>query len=439
MINQKKFNANEQIIFKNTALSLVAKTARVVFSFLQVSVVLSIISPSEYGVWLTLFSVFSWISIMDLGIANGLRNNLISALAHNDFLKARKLISTAYAGISLIVFILLAFFFLSDRYLDWSKLLNAPATIPNIDQTVIFSFSLIGIHLIAGIFNQILAATQRTAVNDILLAVSDLLLLSVIAIFKFTGLQLSLFYLAVLCSSLPFFVLFISTVYGFLVPFKHLCPSPHYFDSALIKDIASIGIKLFIVQMAGLVIFQFQTLYISNKFGPELVTVFQVTYKYFSFSMLVFTILTNPYFPFFTHEYTRQNNIWLQNAKNKLIKIWIAVVGLLVLMVLGSDFFFKLWLNDKVTIPFELSLWIAIWLVFHFWCTFHYNILSSIGVLNLQVFIGILSAIVTIWLLPDFTNRFGLSGIPIVLSIILGINSVVLYLQVTHELQKTVQ
>ncbi|MFN8346807.1 MAG: hypothetical protein U0X91_17535 [Spirosomataceae bacterium] len=437
MIDRKKFNANELIIYKNTALSLIAKTARVLFSFLQVSVILSIINPEEYGVWLVVFSVFSWIAIMDLGIANGLRNKLIIALAQQNFIKARQLISTAYVSLTGIVLLLLAFFFIFNQYLDWSRLLHVPSIVSDIDQAVMLSFSFIGIHLIAGIFNQVLAATQQTAVNDILPAVSDLLILAVITAFKFSSLPISLLHLAVIYSSIPFFVLLISTVYGFAGPFKHLCPAFGCFDSALIKDIASIGIKLFIIQMAGLVIFQFQTLYISNQFGPEQVAVFQVTYKYFSFSMLVFTILTNPYFPLFTHEYTHRNKVWLQNARNKLFKTWIGVTGLLVLMVLVSDFFFKIWLNNKLTVPFSLSLWMAIRLMFHYWCTFNYNILSSINVLNLQVIIGILSAIATIWLFPAFTNAYGLSGIPIVLTIILGINSVILYLQVSHELQKT--
>lgn len=61
---------------------------------LLVPVTLGYLNVYEYGIWLTINSVLGWINSFDIGLGNGLRNQLAEALAKNDFKKGQALIST---------------------------------------------------------------------------------------------------------------------------------------------------------------------------------------------------------------------------------------------------------------------------------------------------------------------------------------------------------
>jgi len=61
-----------------------------------VPVAINYLGKVEYGIWLTLASILSWLINLDFGIGNGLRNKLAESLALNDLKLARIYVSTSY-------------------------------------------------------------------------------------------------------------------------------------------------------------------------------------------------------------------------------------------------------------------------------------------------------------------------------------------------------
>ena len=92
---------------RKTKLNIVAmlgvKGLSMLISFLYVPLLLNSMDSENYGVWLTLTSLVSWVAIFDIGLGNGLRNKLAEALARNDELLGRKYVSTAYITIFSVV------------------------------------------------------------------------------------------------------------------------------------------------------------------------------------------------------------------------------------------------------------------------------------------------------------------------------------------------
>ena len=92
MSNKKiiKIDTSEKNINKNIALGLVYKPLSMLLSYLYIPVALAYLGDEKYGVWATVLSVLSWISLFDIGIGNGLRNKLAENLKNYDSLKTRK-------------------------------------------------------------------------------------------------------------------------------------------------------------------------------------------------------------------------------------------------------------------------------------------------------------------------------------------------------------
>jgi len=66
---------------QNIGISLFIKGGSILISFLLIPLTLDYLNPYEYGIWLTLNSVLSWVYLFDIGLGNGLRNRLAEALA----------------------------------------------------------------------------------------------------------------------------------------------------------------------------------------------------------------------------------------------------------------------------------------------------------------------------------------------------------------------
>ena len=50
-----------------------------------VPLTINYINPLQYGIWITISSIITWMSFFDIGLGNGLRNKLAQCLAINDF------------------------------------------------------------------------------------------------------------------------------------------------------------------------------------------------------------------------------------------------------------------------------------------------------------------------------------------------------------------
>ena len=59
-------------------------------------------NADNYGIWLTVSSIISWMSFFDIGINNGLKNKFAEAKAMNNEVLIQKYVSTTYFVLALI-------------------------------------------------------------------------------------------------------------------------------------------------------------------------------------------------------------------------------------------------------------------------------------------------------------------------------------------------
>ena len=120
--NSKHERSKKAII--NVILSFFLKGSSIIIQIALVPLTLNYLNKYQYGIWLTLASIFGWFSFFDVGIGNGLRNKLAEALANNDVKLARIYVSTSYAFISLIFMFVIILFYFINPLLNWSAILN---------------------------------------------------------------------------------------------------------------------------------------------------------------------------------------------------------------------------------------------------------------------------------------------------------------------------
>lgn len=384
-----------------------------IISFLYVPLLLNSINSTQYGIWLTLTSLLSWISIFDIGLGNGLRNKLSIALANEDISLGRIYVSTAYISIFILVLLFFVIFYITQIFISWDTVLNARNVhINNLDALVVFVFTAFGIQFALGLLNSIMFALQVPAFSSFISMLGQLVSYIVVLILvKFYNLN-SLFVLGSLISFIPPFILLISSIVLFNTKYKDLSPSFRYFDKRKVRDIMSLGIKFFIIQIITIILYQTNNLIITHTIGNNAVVEYNIAYKYMHILVMIFSIIATPLWSATSEAFTKRDFTWIlaANKRVRTIVLLFTLVGLVMFLI--SNFSYNLWLGEtdfKVSISttFLLFLYTVAMILYGSYGYF----INGIGKLKIQIIFTTLIAIIYVPLAVIAGNIFGLRGI----------------------------
>ena len=395
----------------NVLLGVLVRGTSVVAQLILVPLTIGYITSELYGIWLTLSSIVQWVGFFDIGLGNGLRNKLSECIALGDLKRGRVYVSTTYAIMSIVFFVLGLLMWWISGYINWASFLNVSPVYNEvlIDVTKIL-FVTFSIQIVLKLIQNVVQAYQLNALASLLDTIANIVAL--FFIFLLTRLLApSLTKVALAFSLAPILVLIIASFIFYSHKFRVVSPSFNCVDFKYARDIFSLGGKFFIVQIAGLVLYQTINIIISRMCGPEDVTVYNVAYKYFSVLMMGSTIVLSPLWSAFTDAFVKDDTPWMNNIYRKLLKLFVFVLAFSVLMVISSPIVYKYWIGEEVTVPFLVSLLVGIYMLITVWGNIHSIIISGMGKIKFQVYysVAIMSLFVPLALLLG--NLFGLPGI----------------------------
>lgn len=419
MFVKKIFNGDDRttLMLKNIAGSILVKGWNCIVQFLLVPITLNCLTQYEYGVWLTVNSILIWIDQFDIGLGNGLRNKLAEALAKNERERAKTLVSSTFIALFFIIIPIVFAFIGVLQIVDCYQFLKVDATIiPNMKGLLEVLVALMGGTFIFKFIGNIYLGLQLPAINNLLVVAGQTLSLAVIYILSVNGIH-SLFAVAVVYTASPLVVYILSYPVTFC-KYKFLTPSLRAFDKSELKGLFSLGVTFFFVQVAGLVIFASSNILITNLLSPSDVTLYQISYRYFSLLIMAFTLISAPLWSATTDAYAMGDVEWIRNVMEKMRRIMFAFAGCLMLMLLASPLFYKIWVGDKISITWTLSALMAVYVAVLIYSTCYSNVLFGIGKLRMITCVTVLEAIIYIPLAICLSYRWGLYGIVVALILV---------------------
>lgn len=367
----------------NVLIMLGVKGLSILLQFALLPLTISYVSSSVYGVWLSLSSIVAWMSFFDVGINNGLKNKYVQAIADNDIEKAKGLVSTTYAFL-LCIFVPVAIVILiCNQFIDWSSLLNLPAD-DSIAKAVAIIVVYFASNFVFSTVNVIMAAEQKPAYASVINLLQQLLTFAVILVLTKTTEGTLLKLCLALCLS-PLAVLILYNIFLFFGKYRHIAPSIKYVDFSYAKDLFSLGIKFFVIQVAVIILYQTSNFIMIRYYGPDAVTQYNVAYKLFFALNMVFSIVITPIWAAVTDALARNEISWVQKAFKKYVQILFLFFGLAIIMLVCSDFIYKVWMRDTIDhIPFELSACLCVYVCITLCGSLMAYFLNGAGMLRLQ-------------------------------------------------------
>ncbi len=398
---------------KNILASFLIKGGNITISLILVPLTIHYVNPTQYGIWLTLSSIIGWFTFFDIGFGNGLRNKFAEAIAKGEDELARVYLSTTYAILSIIVIALLIFFFCINPFLNWSLILNAPEVMAGeLSLVALLFFSFFCLQFIFQLITIIIIANQQSAKASFLNFLGSLLSLIVIFILTKTT-SGKLIYLALCLGLAPVLILIVTSIWLYGHEYKIYAPSLKYVKFSYAYNMGSLGLKFFIIQISVIVLYSTDNVIITQLYGPKEVIAYNISFKYFSVILSIFTIIASPFWSAITEAYTKNDLIWIKRSMKNLLRISIFFSLLAIIMVIFSNSFYRLWVGDKIQVPFLLSILMGFYFILSLFLHPFTNFINGIGYLKIQLIQSSIAAIINIPLAIFFAKplNLGISGI----------------------------
>lgn len=394
--------------------SVVYKAMAVATSFVAIPLMIHYLGQEQFGVWSTLLSVMTWVTFFDLGLGNGLRNKLAESLAKDQTAEARSYISSAYSLIGLIAFAVFILLALSTFIIPWQRVFNSHSlSAENLSHTVLITCFFITLNFWVSLINAVLNAVQKTS-----LVVMGQLLSS----------MLSLIFVYVLTKTTAASLLYLATAYGISIVGANVLLSGWFYknnmrlmpklslDFGHMRPLLNLGLQFFVIQIAVLVIFTTDKIFITQLFGPALVTSYEVVFKYFGIISLTYGLFMAPLWSSYTDAFHRNDLDWIRRVIRKQLWLFGLVIVVVVSFVLAAKSVISLWVGKELAVPLVVSASVGLFVLLSTWNNIFAYLLNGVGRMRLQLYSAILAMFANIPIAILYTRHLGLGVEGVVLA-----------------------
>ncbi|MBD5087005.1 MAG: oligosaccharide flippase family protein [Clostridiales bacterium] len=412
---------------RNMALSGICKPIAMLVSLIYVRVVLSFLGDEKYGVWSTLLTILSWVSYFDIGIGNGLRNRLTEAISNGRQEECKKLVSSAYAFIAIIMGLLMVVVVIVAQFVNWNKIFGVS---PDFEETlsVIVSLSVVFIagNFILSICRNILYAIQKSSIVSILELVTQIVNLILILIVR---------------GAVKGNVLVVALIYGgSMIAVNVVCtivlyarnrtflPSVKQVDLSVGKNLTSLGMKFFVVQICALVLFSTDSLMISYLYGASDVTPYSMVNKVFTAISSMYIAFIVPIWSAFTKVKAENNYIAM---KKSITKLQLFMIPFIVVSVVITIFFKPIaliWLKKELDYSYGLIPMGLMYCLLTIWTNTYASIGNGLELMKPSIIVAVVQAVLNIPLSWIFAELVGLksAGVLVGTVMVMAISAVIM-------------
>ena len=396
----------------NIILNFIIKGGSILINFLMIPLMLKYLDSKEYGLWILILSIINWIYTFDIGIGNSLRNKIAEYRVKENDIKIKEVIITSYVYLlilSLIFFIVICIvlkfininLFLNVMFIEREKLYKL----------IIINIGFVCINFVLSLCNNIFIGSQKTYLSALNNFFNQILILGSLYILIFLK-KKSIFYLSVIYGSSISFSHIILTSYYFIKN-KRYIPTIGNFCLSKISELLNIGGKIFLIQIAGLIIFSTDNFIISYFLGTEKVAEYNIVNKYCTIPMIILNLISTPLWSQATKKYYEKNYEWFMEIIKKLKKFFILVCFILLVQIVVGKYFINIWTNGRIEPQITLILITALSVALTCYSNMYSTILFGINEVNFMTYLALFQAFLNIVLSYIFIKylNFGINGV----------------------------
>jgi len=380
-------------------------------SFFAIPLTIRYLGAERYGVWVTLTSILSYLTIFDMGIGSTAINGISDALAKGKLESARQQINTTYLTLFVTALLIAVSVCLAWPMIAWPAVLG-DKTGANAREVTIAAGIAIAIVLVSFPLSatpRIMGACRKITLSNYWSSLGSLL--GLLAIVLATRLQAGLPGLVVAVSGCSLMVGIFSTIWLYR-HFDWLMLNFRDIQWVRTRELLNTGLPFFATQVAGFVLLQTDNLIIAQVLGATAVTPYSITSKLFSYALLLPVNALPSLWPAYSDAFARRDFPWIRKTYryNVLVVISSTTMFVLVLFIIAKRFI-SIWAGPAAVPTTGLIAGMGIWTIIASlsWC--QTCLLGAAGQVRRQAIYSAIGAVVNVIASIICGRLFGLPGI----------------------------
>ena len=399
-------------IVLTTVSSIFARIVIVGSTLVSVRLTYTYLGAERYGLWMTISSIVSLLGFADFGMGNGLLNAISEANGREDRGKAARVVSSAFfmlIGIAMLIAIL---FILVYPMIPWKRVFNVESleAVQEAGPAMVVFFACFLINLPLGIVQRIQLGYQEGFQNNLWLVAGSLLGLAgvLLAIESKSGLP----WLVLAMTGGPVAAAAANGLHLFGWKRPWLRPLWTRVSESESKILMSTGILFFLLQLSYSLIFASDNLVAAQTLGPIEVSKYSIVQKMFSVALLAVNIVLLPLWPAYGEAITKRDIPWVRKTLVNSLLLCLVIAGIpsLIFVVFGPQII-RYWIGTVVSPSLPLLVGFLVWTILYTGGCVVGTFLNAVSALKFQVFIALLTGIVSLVLKFYLAKAIGLPGI----------------------------
>lgn len=361
----RKSSPNSKIVINNTLGAFVVKGAALIVSLLTMPAFIHYFNNNVVlGVWFTMLSILIWFLNFDLGIGNGIRNQLVRDFASKDYDSARCTLSSGFTTITVVTIVLSIVGILLISVINLNSLYNVDESLLS-SKTLLIStgaiFLAIMLRFMLTAVSSIFYALQKSAINNFLSLCVSILQLLYVLLFRFDNVEKALIHLSIayiLLSNLP---LIVAGFFIFVKPLRKCRPKMSSVNRERVMSIMGMGMLFFICQIAFMCIANTNEFLITYFYGAQYTADYTFYHKIMTVASMVVTLAFTPIWSVVTKAVAEKNYMWLSKLYKKTKQIGLIIIAFHFIIVPFMQPIMDIWLGEG-------QVYVNVWTSISFAC-----------------------------------------------------------------------
>ena len=399
-------------ILHGGASALASRSVALLVNAVTLPLTIRYLGPLQYGIWVTISTTVVMLAVMDLGVANTLTNMISHAYAMDDRAAAQRYYATAFwisTGISAVLALISLILW---PHMNWGSLfhLHDPALTHEVSLCVAVALGFFLLSLPLNLVHRILSGYQQTQITNYFNLLSNTLALTaILVVIKLHGSLLTLMLMysgSLLLGSIGL------NIWVNLWDRRWIIPSPQFIRRAAIGDLMSSGLGFFVLQLAGIVVFNSDNLIITHYLGAADVTPYSVTWRLASYAALLQTAVLPSLWPAYSEAYARGDFDWVRRMFWNTVRVAMSAVAIAVLILTICGKWLIRWYAGSAAVPSTLLLLtICVWTLLSAGMDLEACLLAAINRIRTQGILSVVAAVLNIFFSIYLVKKLGSLGV----------------------------
>lgn len=397
----------------STLAGLAFRGSSFVVLLLSVPLTLSFLNPVRFGMWMTLASVVALLGATDLGVGNGVLNNIAKAFGQGDGAGARGYLASGLVALTGIATVVGLLFVAAYSIVPWAQLYNVTSDPVAASEagpaTAIFvGMFLVGLPL--GLVGQVRSAFQEGFIQSAFAGFGNLITLALLLLATWARAGLPVLVLAMTAGPV------IAAAINLVVLFRRQKPwlAPAWADVSLaaLRSVMGVGLAFMVLQIAYAVAFSADPLIVAQVIGPAAVADYAVVYRLFSIPAGLAVIALIPLWPAYREAISRSDIRWVKaTLRRSLLVVFAAIVPLAICLMLAGPAVVSTWTRDELAPVFGLYVGFAALTITYAIANVFSIFLNGAQALRFQICIWVPMALINLLTSVYLASRIGVAGV----------------------------